>query len=60
MVAPHLSAFFCEQSDLGHPAVLSLGNVLVRDRFGLPPKIWLVARSAAVARGVQLLAWRLR
>jgi hypothetical protein len=40
MVAPHLSGQFTMQSDLGHPAGVVVGDY----RFGLSPKIWLVAR----------------
>jgi cold shock protein len=58
MLAPHLSVFFRRQSDLGDPAGdvswQCLANVLAmswrRDRFGLSPKIWLVARSAVCTR----------
>jgi cold shock protein len=42
MVAPHFSACLMVQSDFGLRPVLSWR----RDRFGLSPKIWLVAWSA--------------
>jgi hypothetical protein len=43
ILAPYLSTFLSWQSDLGHPA----GDVLATMRFGILPKIWLVARIAA-------------
>jgi len=63
MLAPHFSVFFRGQSDWGHPAGdvswQCLGNILAmswrRDRFGLFPKIWLVARSAVCTRRVTVL-----
>jgi hypothetical protein len=48
MLAPHFSGLLARQLDFGHPARCCLGDVLSwrHDRFGLSPKIWLVARIA--------------
>jgi hypothetical protein len=47
MVAPHLSGQLTMQSDLGHPADVVVG-VVGDYRFGLFPKIWLVARGLVI------------
>jgi len=54
LVAPHLSGLLAMQSDFGHPAGVVVGDY----RFGLFPKIWLVARvtqSACEVQGLSVL-----
>jgi hypothetical protein len=52
MVAPHLSGQLTMQSDLGHPAYVVVG-VVGDYRFGLIPKIWLVARGLTICMRVR-------
>jgi hypothetical protein len=54
MVAPYFGGLLIGQSDFGHPAgaVSCRYNRLGLPRFGLPPKICLVAPIAASARRV--------